>query len=192
MKLKKRQIAFLLFLIIGTIYVAFNNEEARHERIRKFSEPIFGTVMNVTYTSAHDLHDTIMTCLRSVDASLSMFNPKSTISRINRGETDTLDSYLLDILPMAQSVSEATKGAFDITVAPLVNAWGFGFKHSIEIEPSVIDSLRQFIGYQKIQMVDGKIRILIFFQQFLGIGRLSHMTCPTDQNNQSTHPFALL
>ena len=157
MKLKKRQIAFLLFLIIGTIYVAFNNEEARHERIRKFSEPIFGTVMNVTYTSAHDLHDTIMTCLRSVDASLSMFNPKSTISRINRGETDTLDSYLLDILPMAQSVSEATKGAFDITVAPLVNAWGFGFKHSQLPTDAQVDSLRALVDYKYISIHDGRI-----------------------------------
>ena len=42
------------------------------------------------------------------------------------------------------------------------------------------------------QMVNGQVGILMLFQQLLGIDRLSHMTCPTDQNNQSTHPFALL
>ena len=157
MKLKKRQIAFLVFLIVGTIYVAFNNEQAPQERTRKFSEPIFGTVMNVTYTSAQDLHDTIMSCLRGVDASLSMFNPKSTISRINRGETDTLDSYLLDILPMAQSISEATDGAFDITVAPLVNAWGFGFKHGQLPTDAQVDSLRALVDYKYISIQDGRI-----------------------------------
>lgn len=157
MKLKKRQIAFLVFLIVGTIYVAFNNEQAPQERTRKFSEPIFGTVMNVTYTSAQDLHDTIMSCLRGVDASLSMFNPMSTISRINRGETDTLDSYLLDILPMAQSISEATDGAFDITVAPLVNAWGFGFKHGQLPTDAQVDSLRALVDYKYISIQDGRI-----------------------------------
>ena len=157
MKLKKRQIAFLVFLIVGTIYVAFNNEQAPQERTRKFSEPIFGTVMNVTYTSSQDLHDTIMSCLRGVDASLSMFNPMSTISRINRGETDTLDSYLLDILPMAQSISEATDGAFDITVAPLVNAWGFGFKHGQLPTDAQVDSLRALVDYKYISIQDGRI-----------------------------------
>ena len=157
MKLKKRQIAFLVFLIVGTIYVAFNNEQVPQERTRKFSEPIFGTVMNVTYTSSQDLHDTIMSCLRGVDASLSMFNPMSTISRINRGETDTLDSYLLDILPMAQSISEATDGAFDITVAPLVNAWGFGFKHGQLPTDAQVDSLRALVDYKYISIQDGRI-----------------------------------
>lgn len=157
MKLKKRQIAFLVFLIVGTIYVAFNNEQTPQERTRKFSEPIFGTVMNVTYTSSQDLHDTIMSCLRGVDASLSMFNPMSTISRINRGETDTLDSYLLDILPMAQSISEATDGAFDITVAPLVNAWGFGFKHGQLPTDAQVDSLRALVDYKYISIQDGRI-----------------------------------
>ena len=79
------------------------------------------------------------------------------ISRINRGETDTLDSYLLDILPMAQSVSEATKGAFDITVAPLVNAWGFGFKHSQLPTDAQVDSLRALVDYKYISIHDGRI-----------------------------------
>ena len=83
MKLKKKQIAFLIFLIVGTVYVAMHQEHTPSATTRKFSERIFGTVMNVTYTSSEDLHDTIMTCLKGVDASLSMFNPKSTISRIN-------------------------------------------------------------------------------------------------------------
>ena len=58
---------------------------------------------------------------------------------------------------LAQQISAETEGAFDITVAPLVNAWGFGFKHSIDIAPNVIDSLRQFVGYQKTRMEGGKI-----------------------------------
>ena len=158
MKLKKRQIALLIFLIIGTIYVAMTNDtKAPSAKTWKFSERIFGTVMNATYTHTEDLHDTIMTCLRGVDASLSMFNPKSTISRINRGETDSLDAYLTEILPMAHSVSEATDGAFDITVAPLVNAWGFGFKNGQLPTDAQVDSLRTLVGYKGITFGNGLI-----------------------------------
>ena len=158
MKLKKRQLAFLVFLIVGTIYVAITNDgKAPSAKTWKFSERIFGTVMNVTYTGTEDLHDTIMTCLKGVDSSLSMFNPQSTISRINRGETDTLDAYLTEILPMAHSVSEATDGAFDITVAPLVNAWGFGFKNGQLPTDAQVDSLRALVGYKGVAFANGLI-----------------------------------
>lgn len=159
MKPSKVQIAFLLLLITGTMYIAFSPQgQVKNAQTRKFTEPIFGTVMNVTYTSDRDLRDTIMACLHGVDASLSMFNPRSTISRINRGETDTLDPHLQAILPMAQSVSEATGGAFDITTAPLVNAWGFGFKHSQLPTAAQVDSLRAMVNYKSISWQDGHIR----------------------------------
>lgn len=157
MKLKKRQIAFLIFLIVGTMYIAFNNNETPRQQTRKFTERIFGTTMNVTYTSSEELQDTIMACLRGVDASLSMFNPKSTVSRINRNETDTLDNHLQHIIPMAQSISEATDGAFDITVAPLVNAWGFGFKNGALPTDRQVDSLRALVDYKQIKVLDGLI-----------------------------------
>ena len=157
MKLKKRQIALLIFLVVGTIYVAMTNDKAPSAKTWKFSERIFGTVMNVTYTGTEDLHDTIMTCLSGVDGSLSMFNPQSTISRINRGETDSLCAYLAEILPMAHSVSEATDGAFDITVAPLVNAWGFGFKSGQLPTDAQVDSLRTLVGYKGINFAEGRI-----------------------------------
>ena len=101
MKLNKKQIFFLIFLIAGTIFIAINNNQGQTSRgqVRKFTERIFGTQMSVTYTHSEDLRDTIMSCLREVDASLSMFNPKSTLSRINRGETDSLDEHLSFILP---------------------------------------------------------------------------------------------
>lgn len=159
MKLSRLQIAFLLLLIAGTLYIATSQRtEGTDARTRKFSERIFGTIMNVTYTSEEDLHDSIMDCLYGIDASLSMFNPQSTLSLINRGETDTLDTYLQTILPMAQSVSEATGGAFDITTAPLVNAWGFGFKHSQLPTDSQVDSLRAMVNYRFLSWQDGIIR----------------------------------
>lgn len=57
-----------------------------------------------------------------------MFNKNSVISRINRNEAVVPDKMFLEVFDLAQSVSKETNGAFDITVAPLVNVWGFGFK----------------------------------------------------------------
>ena len=99
----------------------------------------------------------IKAAMMEVDNSLSPYNPSSIITRINHNEDTVLNEHFVHVFNLAQQISSETEGAFDITVAPLVNAWGFGFKHSIDIEPSVIDSLRQFVGYQKIKLEDGKI-----------------------------------
>lgn len=160
MRLKKRQLALLLFLILGTIYVAMDkrsSECGEKNNVYKITEPVFGTVMNVTYIATEDLHDTIMTCLKTVDASLSMFNPQSTLARINRGETDSIDSHLSKLLPLAHNISQATDGAFDITVAPLVNAWGFGFKHGNLPTDEQIDSLVALVDYKSISIQGGRI-----------------------------------
>lgn len=88
--------------------------------------------------------------MKEVDDALSMFNEKSTISKINRNETVVPSKMFLDVFLMAQEISQDTDGAFDITVAPLVNLWGFGFKSGEDPNPAAIDSLKRYIGYQKV------------------------------------------
>jgi thiamine biosynthesis lipoprotein len=62
------------------------------------------------------------------------------------------DERFRHVFTLAQRISEATGGAFDITVAPLVNAWGFGFKQGTNPSDAQIDSLRQFVGMDKVQL----------------------------------------
>ena len=92
--------------------------------------------------------------LQKVDNALSMFNEKSVISRINRGDSiipaDETGKMFLDVFKLSMQVSKETSGAFDITVAPLVNAWGFGFKTGAMPTKEQIDSIRQFVGYQQV------------------------------------------
>lgn len=90
--------------------------------------------------------------LLAVDSSLSMFNKQSTVSRINSGESLQTDSLLEMVFQFSRSISEATNGAFDVTVAPLVNAWGFGFKHDQWPDTATVDSLRQLVGWQKVSI----------------------------------------
>lgn len=117
---------------------------------------IFGTYYNIKYQASEDLHHVIQEHLQLVDRSLSMFNPHSTISKINRNEAVELDSLFIEVYATSQQVSELSQGAFDITVAPLVNAWGFGtFEKKHEMDTYQIDSLRNLVGYQKLHF-DGR------------------------------------
>ena len=105
---------------------------------------VFGTIYNITYQSDRDLQQEIEAELMKVDGEFSMFNPQSTVARINSGDSTVERSEMFnEIYQLAQTVSKETDGAFDITVAPLVNAWGFGFKHEQLPAPEQVDSLLQ-------------------------------------------------
>ena len=105
---------------------------------------VFGTIYNITYQSDKDLQQEIEAELMKVDGEFSMFNPQSTVARINSGDSTVERSEMFnERYQLAQTVSKETDGAFDITVAPLVNAWGFGFKHEQLPTPEQVDSLLQ-------------------------------------------------
>lgn len=148
------QIPFLAFLIIGSILIVSNQENAPYQSDKGF---VFGTTYNISYQCDSNLHALIKEELQNVDNSLSTFNKTSSITRINRNESMKADSMFAHVFSLAQNISKETSGAFDITVAPLVNAWGFGFESSKSPTPQVIDSLRKIIGYNKVQLKDGHI-----------------------------------
>lgn len=149
------QIPFLLFLIIGTILIVMGQRQTPYQHSRGF---IFGTTYSITYQCDSDLTYSIESELKKVDQSLSPFNPKSVISAINRNESIEVDAMFTEVFEMAEKISAETDGAFDITVAPLVNEWGFGFKKGIDPTSEVIDSLRNIIGYKKVALKDGHIK----------------------------------
>ena len=62
-----------------------------------------------------------------------------------------------EVFTLAEQISRETDGAFDITVAPLVNEWGFGFKSGVAPNKHVIDSLKQLTGYQKVKLAGGRV-----------------------------------
>ena len=143
------QLPFLLFLIGGTIFVIRQQHQAVYQHDHGF---IFGTIYNITYQHDKNLQREIESALKQVDASLSPFNKESIISRVNRNEPVKVDLLFREVFEKSMQVSEDTEGAFDITVAPLVNAWGFGFKHDTRPTPSAIDSLKALVGYKKVSL----------------------------------------
>lgn len=121
--------------------------------------PVYGTYYHITYESpaGKDLHEEIKNKFQEFDLSFSTFNPNSTISKINRNEDIAADQWFINCFNKALEISELTEGAFDITVAPLVNAWGFGFKHKENITPELIDSLLQITGYEKVKLAGNSV-----------------------------------
>lgn len=113
-----------------------------------------GTTYTITYLAGaySNYRQEIDSVFKAIDQSLSTYQEASVISKINRNETDRVDEHFIKVFDKAAEVSQQTAGAFDITVAPLVNAYGFGFKKREQVTPGKIDSLLTLIGYHKIQL----------------------------------------
>lgn len=118
---------------------------------------VFGTYYKICYQADHDIQGEIEEALQAFDNSLSTFNDSSILSRINRNEEVKTDSAFELMFETAQKVAQASNGAFDITVAPLVNAWGFGFSRKEQVTQAKIDSLREFIGFHSISLFEHQV-----------------------------------
>ena len=145
------QVPFLMLLIVGSILIVRQQRSMPYQHDEGM---VFGTVYNITYQYDSDLKDEIEAELQKVDNSLSPFNKGSIISKVNRNENPEVNDMFADVFTLAEEVSGQTGGAFDITVAPLVNMWGFGTKQFHRPEKESIDSLMQFVGFHKVKLIN--------------------------------------
>ncbi len=145
---KPGNLLFLLFLIIGTIIIVGENKPTYHTLQGK----IFGTLYTVTYEHNADLQLEIVAAMQAVDNSLSPFNKHSIITGINNNDNIEVDTLFTEVFHTAKQIYQESHGAFDPTVAPLVNAWGFGFKKGTDVSSATIDSLHQLVGFDRIAL----------------------------------------
>lgn len=151
-----RNIVWLVLLAAGTVWILIRHNTST--TYQKDSGLIFGTIYNITYRHDTNLKNEIESELKRLDGSLSPFNDTAVITRINRNEDIFPDTFFVNVFRRSMEISDETEGAFDITVAPLVNAWGFGFEKEMFPDSAMIDSLLEFTGYRKISLSDeGKV-----------------------------------
>jgi thiamine biosynthesis lipoprotein len=93
--------------------------------------------------------------LKEVEGSMSVYDPQSLLSRLNRNETDSVDRHIAHCVAVAARASEAGGGVYDVTLRPVIEAWGFNAAPPDE-EPD-IDSLMQMVGWRKITIADGRL-----------------------------------
>ncbi len=136
----------------------------------KYSPPVYsnfngfiqGSTYSIVYENKKDLdpgqlRERVEKILHDFDKSLSLYNDSSIISKINRNEDVVADSFFVEAFNKSAKIFELTDGAFDITVGPLVKAWGFGPDGHKSLADVNHDSLMKLVGMEKISMVNGRI-----------------------------------
>ena len=145
----------IVLLLAGVLLLAAGcaGPRAKGEDTRRVIE---GTTQGGAYRVVYHAPDTVVSqravdsLLRELEASLSLYDPGSVLCRINRGETDTMDRHVRRCVETALRISEESGGLYDITVGPLIEAYGFGAGEA-RPRPNV-DSLMQFVGYGKLRI----------------------------------------
>jgi len=153
-KRKQTQRVLLFFAAILLLVKLVRNQNP-DLLMNEVSGLTMGTIAyNVKYKTlgATNYKIQIDSLLKKFNQSLSTYIPESEISRLNQsGSLVFLDPVFYPVLLASKEVHLATKGAFDPTIGPLINAYGFGpDKASKTLDQHLIDSLLQFVGFSKI------------------------------------------
>ena len=122
----RHTIAPLIIAVIAMVLWLWTPGGGAPKQYYKNEGLIFGTYYNVQYENSRDLHAEVKQALQDFDNSLSMFNPRSVMAAVNDNRDTIVDAFFEQMFNEAKAVNELSNGAFDITVAPFVNYWGFG------------------------------------------------------------------
>lgn len=144
--------SLLFFMLL--LFVSCKEKQATYVEDRG---EVFHTTYSIKYKYTHSLKPEIEAELAKFDDSLNPFKPTSIISKVNNNEEVVLDSFFINVFNRSQEVSAVSDGLFDITVSPLINAWGFGFKNIDNVTAEMVDSLKAIVGYDKIQVENGRV-----------------------------------
>ena len=147
----------LLSTMVSIILLMVACTTPKQEYITVSGETL-GTFVQVKCRTTHseqEILQRIMQIDTEMKASMSIFDPTSQLSRINRNECDSLDSHLLYNITLAERFHTLSSGAYDITVKPLTDAWGFG-RNRATVAPTT-DSICQFVGHDLISIEDSRL-----------------------------------
>ena len=128
----------------------------KKNEVHQFCGEVFGTYFAISYVGEeeHDLPQKVDSILQNINKLYSIFDSSSLVSKINRNEPYAPNDAFAAMVRDALEISGNTGGAFDVTVGPLVNLWGFGNEKGDTVSQAAIDSVRQFVGYTKIHVDD--------------------------------------
>lgn len=143
----------LCMLAIGLFRLRSQQSSEGDHHFIQLEGTVFHTIYHIQYDDATDYTPELNEMFTEFDQSVSMFNDSSIVARINAGDTTAVvNHFLRTVLLKAEEVSRVSHGAFDVTCAPLVNLWGFGFKNRENVTQQMIDSIKEFVGYEKIRL----------------------------------------
>lgn len=155
----------IILLLLSLLIYSCSEPEKKLETAKIYFEgKAQGTTYHITYFDKENrnFQTRIDSILDVIDASMSTWDSTSIISRINLGDKSiVVDFHFENVFYKAYEISKLTDGLFDATVAPLVNAYGFGFKKIESVNGAKIDSLIKLVDYKKVELKNHKINFAI-------------------------------
>ncbi|MBL0169498.1 MAG: FAD:protein FMN transferase [Gemmatimonadaceae bacterium] len=153
----------MLFALVGASLYAYRTRERAGPTVARFGGPAQGSTYSVVLNGGRpdsvvsSLKSAVDSLLADVDAQMSTYDSASELSRLNRDTANTpvvLSAPLAEVMRQSIAVSQASGGAFDVTVGPLVDAWGFGPAGVLTRVPdsTMLDALRARVGWQKLRL----------------------------------------
>ena len=138
------------------IFALFPIDEMKQYKIKGFAQGTDYTIMYYAKDSVATKSG-IDSLLKVIDQSMSLYQKGSLINQFNAVEKQIqTDRFLNAVLKRSFEINADTKGIFDITVAPLVQAWGFGPKPvSTEPDEKKIKSILNIVGMQNLKLKKG-------------------------------------
>lgn len=153
----KQNLIYLTFLLL--IVASCSEQTPVYDSFAGLTQ---GTTYGITFETSRKikkekLQAGVQQILTDFDNSLSTYNKNSIISKINRNEDAVPDLLFIEVFNRSKEITELTGGVFDITVGPLVNAWGFGPDAIRKFDESKLDSLMKLVGMNKVSLINGQV-----------------------------------
>lgn len=149
-----------LLSLYAIFFFFFSCQKEVKDRLFIIQGEAQGSTYSVKYCSNNEIitKNSIDSLLLAFDNSLSTYRTDSKISKINQGDsTIIVDDFFVETFKTSQKIYQETNGVFDPTIGVLVNAYGFGPSHKkIELNQSKIDSLLQYVGFDKVRLNENR------------------------------------
>lgn len=150
---------YLLLSFMALFLFSCKEEQTSKFELNKLNTSAFGSNLDISYTgdSISKLESQLQAFLANFNEQLSTYDENSVISKLNRNEIKEVDDLNYALLQKAIYLNNLTQGAFDISIAPLVDLWGFGEGGPTEVDSAKVDSARALVGKHHFVMVEGEI-----------------------------------
>jgi len=146
----------ILLLLVSCLFFGACNIHIE-KKIITYKGAIQGSFFQIKFYTGEDsllIKNAIDSIFKDIDHTASLYDSNSIISLVNNNRETELNEHFVKLFNRSQEVSQATGGCFDITVGPLVKAWGFWKKKGLDLKPKQLDSLLEFVGYNKVRLVN--------------------------------------
>ncbi len=153
--MKKHLFNLILWVAALGVISACSKSQTEYCRVEGAMLGTFMQVSAATDLQSSDIYARMMRIDSVAKASMSIFDKRSLLSRLNCGQTDSVDAHIIYNLTLAERIYKLSGGAYDVTVKPLVEAYGFAGKNP---DARVnVDSIMEFVGFDKIRISDGRL-----------------------------------